>query len=81
LLPGNRERGAWNSACEKIRAATVFSAIKVVKIAFDDVPFRAVEPKCRARVMVNLERGKMFKASVLETQRLTAASGANLDYF
>ena len=78
LLAGDRERRARHTARDQVDAGEGV-AIHVGDVVFDDLPvIAAVAAQRLARVRVELDRGRVPEAGLLETERLAASASTDL---
>ena len=77
LLARHRERRARNAAGKEVNTV-VGAAIELVNVPFDDLPHMLpVQAQCLASIRVNLDSRGMGESCVLQSQGLTAGSGAD----
>jgi len=76
LLTSYRKRRTGHAASEQVHAF-IARSVKMVNIAFDDIPFRVIQTQRFAGVRINLDRGAVRKSSLVQTERLAASACAN----
>jgi hypothetical protein len=75
----NRERGARNAAGKEVNTV-VGTAIELANVPLDDLPHvLSVQAQCFASIRIDLNSRGMGESCVLQSQRLTAGSGANFE--
>lgn len=53
--------------------------LEELEVVFDDIPLRTILSKCRAAMVVYLDKRGMIIARLLESKSLSARPGAQLD--
>ncbi|SBS78756.1 hypothetical protein MHPYR_600010 [uncultured Mycobacterium sp.] len=78
MLSRDGEGRARYPASKEIDLAVILATVDLADITFVNVPLRHIEAKRLARVRINLDRQLVVETRKMQTQRLSAGTGADL---